>query len=92
MTGPESSDHSLHPSSTSCRGLETLGRPLLPLGLFSYLPNGGLGWVISEGSEDLQSIVSGTRWRGAGLVASLESQTPEIIKPSPSHSSNQRGN
>lgn len=23
------------------------------LGMFSYLPNGGLGWVISEGSEDL---------------------------------------
>lgn len=60
ITGLESSDHILHPSSTSCHGLETPGKSLLPSRpQCSYLQNGGLGWVITKGSEDLPSTFSG---------------------------------
>ena len=46
------------------------------LGLFFYLQNGGLGCVISEASDDLQSTFSGPQRRGAGLVASPDSHAP----------------
>lgn len=72
--------------------MEALCRSLLPFRpQFSYLQNGGLGWVIAKGSEStiyIQWLKNERGWAG-GLT---REQTPEITQPSPSHSSNQREN
>lgn len=77
VTGPESCDHMCVPAEP-CRVLGMLGRSLpSPRPQFFYLQNGGLGCVISEGSDDLLSTFGGPQTRRAGQMASAESQAPQ---------------